>query len=232
MDGVLDEESNTVSVEGLTGTNIRQPRSLWDILSKGSSMLRIVSPLILLSNLLVAPVQADSYYEDYAKLRGDFDKFNKQVHEKVDGVNKKFEKALNDYKRCSSEGWRVVFVSVVADLDDRRLALEELKRAALDKAGQQNDRWLDIARKHSISSVGANENIEDFVIWYSNHTQFMRIGPLQDLTNYVRGYEDLSETYRKMVLSCEGKSGDIQQFDIVQSGIRGLLDGISSYLRK
>ncbi len=194
-------------------------------------MLRAVFSLVFLL-VIYSSAQADEYYHNYEELRDNFAEFTTHIHKRVDETNKKFVKALNAYKNCSSNGWRILFVTAIADLDRQRLALEDLKRNALERAGEQNNQWLNMAREHNISSVRSDQSIEDFVIWYKSHIDSMRIGPFQELESYILGYEKLSEAYRRMASACEGKSGDSGNFDLIKSGIRGLIDSITPLMRQ
>jgi hypothetical protein len=171
-------------------------------------------------------------YSDYTSIRNEFDDFCTAVNDNIESVNNGYVRALTAYKKCSSNSWRAAFVTVIPEIDERRSALDQYKQEAYSLAGKQNYEILKIARENNINKVQPDEDISEFVIWYKNHISFMKSGPFHELRIYIDGYEKLTAVYVKMAESCAGDASKAGDFDLVTSGIKGLLDSVLSLIDK
>ena len=191
---------------------------------------RIILTLIFL--LSSGALHATSYYENYTNLRDSFEKEKALVNTKIHNENKRYIQSLNSYQLCSSDKWRVAFISIVPKIEKQIFALGNFKRAALKRSGILNSEWLKTAQDHKISRIKPDEDITDFFLWYQGQVQLMRQGPLHDLEVYTIALSKLTGVYEKMALACSGDSSAAKDFDVVKSGISGLIDQAVSLIGK
>ncbi|EAR09543.1 hypothetical protein MED297_12467 [Reinekea blandensis MED297] len=88
------------------------------------------------------------------------------------------------------------------------------------------------AREHKISKVQKDQDISDFYYWYQGHIELSKQGPLHELEIYIVAISKLSGVYEKMSLACQGDPEAAKSYDLVESGIRGLLDEVFSLIGK
>lgn len=190
-----------------------------------------ISVLMLLC-LMSLTVQANIYhYDDYKKLRSDFDIYSSEINNSIEAANKAYINSLNSYQHCSSNAWRATFTSIIPEIDARRFALDDYKKDAYTRAGKQNYELYKIAKENNINKVKPEDDISEFMIWYKNHVSFMKAGPFHELEVYIQGYEKLSNIYGKMATAChENRPSEAADFDLVASGIKGLLDDVLSLI--
>lgn len=184
--------------------------------------------LLLVSTLMLLSVNAHAeyHYEDYANTRNSFEKEKLQINSRIDEENDRYIKSLHSYQSCSSGKWRVAFTTVVPEIDERRLALDKYKREALKRNGSLNSEWLQTARDHNISKITPDHDISDFYYWYQNHIELVKQGPLHELEVYTIALSKLTEVYEKMASACNGNPGAANDYSLIESGIRGLLDEV------
>ena len=165
-------------------------------------------------------------------MRNEFDDFVTAVNAKVEKANKEYIDSLNSYQQCLSNPWRAAFATVIPEIDARRKALDEYKKDAYDRAGKQNYELFKTAAEYKINRIKETEDISEFVLWYKNHISFMKAGPLHEIEVYSVGYKKLTDIYNKMANSCKNNSKNAADFDLIASGIKGLLDGVFSLIGK
>lgn len=186
----------------------------------------LVSTLTLLS----VNSHAAYHYADYANARNSFENEKSLINSKIDEENSRYINSLHSYQSCSSDIWRVAFATVVPEIDDRRLALDNYKREALERNGSLNSEWLQTAKDHNISQVTSEQDISDFYYWYQNHIELVKQGPLHELEVYTIALSKLTEVYEKMASACIGDPNAAGDYSLVESGIRGLLDEVVSLI--
>ena len=187
---------------------------------------------LLLIFLLPSIASAKYHYSEYASVRDSFEMEKSKINIKIEHANHRFIEKLSAYQRCSSGKWRVKFVTVVPEIENRISALDEYKKSALNRSGSLNSEWLRTAREHRISHVMPDQDISDFYYWYQNHISLQRQGPLHELEVYITALSKLSGVYEKMDSACSGNSNAAKDYDLVEAGIRGLLDGVFSLIGK
>ncbi|MFH1674347.1 MAG: hypothetical protein ABIF87_13100 [Pseudomonadota bacterium] len=169
-------------------------------------------------------------YGDYVNARNSFEAEKSQINSSIDKENSRYINSLHSYQSCSSDKWRVVFTTVVPEIDKRRLALDRYKREALERNGALNSEWLKTAKEHNISQVTPDQDISDFYYWYQTHIELVKQGPLHELEVYAIALSKLTEVYEKMASACSGNQGAANDYSLVESGIRGLLDEVVSLI--
>ena len=189
--------------------------------------------MIALFGLNMQLSEASMYrYSDYVKMRNEFDKYISSINTEIEKANKKYIISLNSYQKCSSNSWRAVFTTVIPEINERRMALDEYKRDAYNRAGKQNYELYKIVKENSISKVQKNDDLSEFVLWYKTHISFMKAGPLHELQVYSDGYQKLTKIYETMAISCLNNPKKALNYDLASSGIKGLLDGVFSLIGK
>ncbi|CAH1523593.1 exported hypothetical protein [Vibrio owensii] len=186
--------------------------------------------LLLAIALTSTSAYAGYVYKDYAGLRDTFEVHKQSINTKINDANKRYISSLNQYRQCSSEKWRVAFTTVIPEIDQRRLELDKYKRTALTQSGKLNTEWLKMAKAHGISQTPAESDISDFYYWYKNHIELAKQGPMHELEIYTIALSKLSGTYETMAAACSGDPKAAQSYDLVESGIRGLLDEVFSLI--
>ena len=175
---------------------------------------------------------AKYHYSDYASIRDNFEMEKSQINTKIEQANYRFIQALSAYQKCSSAKWRVKFTTVVPEIENRISALDEYKKSALTRSGSLNSEWLRTAKEHNISQVRPDQDVSDFYYWYQDHISLQRQGPLHELEVYTIALSKLSGVYEKMDSACSGSPNATKDYDLVEAGIRGLLDGVFSLIGK